>query len=193
MEFIPEKDAESDNPDAIPLSDVKKGSRYEFVMTGSNGWYRYRTGDLLTFTDTDPYIVTQIARKGRTVNMAGEKLTEMHVLNAIESATAKTGARVMDYTVVGEINRSEGLPFYTLAAMFGNEVDPVEFVTAFEEHIKSNNMEFRIVRETGALGATQLRTMRMSLAEKVLKTTHVQAKPISLTTDPSVLELCEAT
>jgi len=189
MEFIPEREVESEDAHAIPLSEVKKGNRYEFVMTGANGWYRYRPGDLLTIASTDPYTVTKIARTGRAINMAGEKLSEAHVQNAISAASEKTGASVMDYTVVGMLDRAEGLPYYTLAAMFGDETNPGDFVIAFEDEIKATNTEFKILRETGALGPTQIEYMHKSFAEEVVRETHVQAKPIPLTDDTRVLDI----
>ncbi|UCE09945.1 MAG: GH3 auxin-responsive promoter family protein [Candidatus Thorarchaeota archaeon] len=190
LEFIRQRDSEKEHPEAIPLSDVKKNERYEIVVTSENGWYRYRPGDLVTFVEVSPFSVRQIARKGRVVNMAGEKMAEAHVAAAIKAASAKTNAQVMDYTVVGSIEH--GLPFYTLAAMFsGNDVDPLEFVAAFEDNIKYSNMEFKIVRESGALGPTRLLRMRRSLAEEVVRESHAQAKPVPLTTDTSVLALCE--
>ncbi|MHA1959853.1 MAG: GH3 family domain-containing protein [Candidatus Thorarchaeota archaeon] len=192
LEFIRARDSHLENPAVIPLADVKKNERYEIVITTPNGWYRYRPGDLMTFKDTDPYTVIKIARKGRVVNMAGEKLSEAHVSNAIRAACLKTGAQIMDYSVVGDIDAAAGLPYYTVAAMFGGEEpDLVDFIVAFEEDIKASNGEFLVVRESGALGATKLARMKTSLAEEVVRRTHVQAKPIPLTTDTSVLATCE--
>ncbi|MEM2143549.1 MAG: GH3 auxin-responsive promoter family protein, partial [Candidatus Thorarchaeota archaeon] len=37
LEFIPERDMDSPDPRVVPLSDVKKGDRYEVVVTSTNG------------------------------------------------------------------------------------------------------------------------------------------------------------
>ncbi len=190
FEFIPESEVESPEPTVIRLSDVKKGGRYEMLITNLGGWTRYRLGDLMTFTSTDPYTVRKIGRKGRVVNLSGEKVSEAHVSHAIETACAKTGCKIMDYTVVGEV--IDGIANYTIAAMFRDPLtDSLEFVAAFEEALGQSNMEFRFNRETGALGPTRLVIMRTSYFESVLKETHVQAKPVPLTTDTSVLAFCE--
>ena len=191
LEFISEDDVESENPTAIPLSDVKKGNRYEIVMSNQNGWYRYRLGDMVTITRTDPYTVRSISRRGGIVSLAGEKLSDTHVINAMADACKATGAQVMDYSVVGVAEG--GIPYYAVAAMFHDEVDSVDFVNAFEEAIGRVNWEFTNSRGMGALGPTILRKMRKSMHEEVVKETHLQAKPVPLTMDKSVFAVCEAT
>ncbi len=191
LEFIPESETEKEHPKVIPLSELKKNSRYEIVLTNLNGWYRYRVGDMLTVTGTEPYTVASIGRKGRVVNLSGEKLSDAHVTNAIAYASAKTGVEVEDYTVVGEVK--DGLPRYVIAALFNNDgVDAVEFVNAFEDNIRANNEEFRIVRDMKALGATVLMKMKSSHHEALVKATHIQRKPVPISTDTRILEMCEA-
>jgi len=190
FEFIPENEVQSPNPTVIPLAEVKKGSRYEMVLTNNGGFYRYRLGDMMTFTDTDPYTIRSIGRRGRVVNMSGEKLSDKHVANAMAAASSRTGAQVTDYCMVGMVEN--GVPHYTLALMLGNDgIDVVEFVMALEEALMADSEEFRIVRESGALGPTTVTRMKTSYFEKVVQTTHIQAKPMTLTTDTQVLAMCE--
>ena len=90
-------------------------------------------------------------------------------------------------------SQEKGLPHYTIAALFRDvNVDTFEFIGAFEDSLMKSNNEFRIVREVGALGATTLVRMNKSLFEDAVKASPMQAKPISLTTDISVLTDCEA-
>ncbi len=190
FEFIPESQILEVDPDVIPLSDVKKGHRYEIVVTNNGGYYRFRVGDMMTFTNTDPYTVRHIGRKGKVVNLSGEKITDAHVTNAMNETCRKTGAEVVDYTLVGMI--AEGVPHYTLAAMFRSDnVDAVEFIRVFEEEIMTSNNEFRIVREMGALGPTTMRKMIAPYSEAVIRKSLIQAKPITLTTNQEVLAECE--
>jgi hypothetical protein len=189
FEFIPEHEVDSENPTTVPLSDVKKGNRYELVMSNHNGWYRYRLGDMVTFSRTDPYTVRSISRKGGTVSLAGEKLSDAHVINAMSEACMVTGAQVMDYSVVGVADGR--IPYYVIAAMFHDDVDSTEFVNAFETAIGKVNWEFTNSQGMGALGPTILRKMMKSQHEEMVKETHLQAKPIPLTMDKSVFAVCE--
>jgi hypothetical protein len=95
----------------------------------------------------------------------------------------------MDYSVVAMTE--EGLGHYAIAAMFAKEVDSVEFIMAYEQAMKDSNEEFRVVRETGALGATRLYKLQTSAFDTRIHEYHSQAKPVVLTRDPSVLRLCE--
>lgn len=191
FEFIPEEYSDDTTPEVVPLSDVKKGHRYEIVITNIQGYYRYRPGDMVTVASTDPYSIRSVSRRGRVVNLSGEKISEAHVSAAMGSACAKTGAEVVDYTVLGTVEN--GLGHYTIAALFREtDVNVVDFVLAFEESMKTVSDEFRVVRETGALGPTVLRKLRASHFEEIVRRNHLQAKPVALTTDASVLSMCEA-
>ena len=68
----------------------------------------------------------------------------------------------------------DGLSRYVIAALFNTEnVDAVEFVTAYEESIRENNREFRIVRDMKALGTRVL--MRMNKTRR-----NIQQKTLDL-------------
>jgi acyl-CoA synthetase (AMP-forming)/AMP-acid ligase II len=191
LEFIPEHEVDSPNPTVLPLADLKKGFRYEVVVTNSNGWYRYRLGDIVTISKTDPYTLRKISRKGKVTNLAGEKVSESHIIQAVSEASRQTSAEVMDYSVVANVEH--GVPHYTIAAMFRNNVNSVDFVQAFEDALGQANWEFANSRGMGGLGPTTLEKLRVSAHEKLVRETHLQAKPVPLTTDMSVLDLTEET
>ncbi|MHA3962837.1 MAG: GH3 family domain-containing protein [Candidatus Thorarchaeota archaeon SMTZ1-45] len=174
FEFIPETDTQKDDPRVIPLSDVKKGHRYEIVLTNLMGYTRYRIGDMLTFIDTDPFSVYRIGRKGRVVNLTGEKLSDAHVNEGIAAACKKTGAQLNDYTVMGTINGSRA--YYTISVMFQNEVSLSEFAMAFDEAVSSANGEFKHSLEFGALCPSIALKMDFSHTENIIESSHIQAK-----------------
>ncbi len=184
FEFIPESDIEKEDPTVIPLSEVKKGGRYEIVLTNLMGYTRYRIGDVMTFKDTEPYSVYRIGRKGKSVNLTGEKLSDAHVTEGMAYATKLTGAEIIDYNVSGTIG--EGQANYVIAAMFNNDVDHNEFARAFDECVGKNNGEFRYVQEFGSLGRTVVKKMTSSHTESIIERTHIQAKA-----EPLAIEISE--
>ncbi len=188
-EFIPVDEVDDPEPTVVSLSDVKRGERYEMVVTNLNGYVRYRTGDLMTFTSTDPYTVRSIARKGRVLNFSGEKLSEAHINKAMRETCRRTGCRIEDYAIVGVVEN--GVAYYGVAIMSSDEVDPLNFIATFEEALGEINLEFKLNRETGALGPTKLFKMQSSFFEHVVETTHLQAKPRVLTNDSSLLATCK--
>jgi len=174
FEFIPESDIEKEDPTVIPLADVKKGRRYELVITNMMGYTRYRIGDLVTFKDTDPYSVYRIGRKGKSVNLTGEKLSDAHVTEGVSYATMETGAQILDYNVYGTIGK--GQANYVIEAMFNNDINPIEFARAFDECVGRNNGEFKYVQEFGSLGPTIVKKVTTSYTESIIEQTHIQAK-----------------
>ena len=131
-----------------------------------------------------------ISRKGNVVNLSGEKISTAHVTTAITAACIKTGAEVMDYTVYGTVEN--GIGHYEIMAMFNNvDVDAEEFLAAFEGAMKSINNEFKVVRETGALGPTVLKVVENSIYDRIVKKSHCQSKPVPLAADPNFLDFLE--
>ncbi len=178
FEFIPENEVDKEHPKVIPLSEVQKGRRYEMVLTNMLGYTRYRVGDMLTFIDTDPYSVHRIGRKGRVVNLAGEKLTDAHVNEGIAAACRRTGAQLADYTVLGSIDGSRA--YYTISAMFQNKIELAEFARAFDDAVGANNGEFKHSLEFGALDPSVAIQMKTSHTEGIIKSNHIQSKPVPL-------------
>ncbi|MCJ7817770.1 MAG: GH3 auxin-responsive promoter family protein [Candidatus Thorarchaeota archaeon] len=178
FEFIPEKDINKEVPDVIPLSEVKKGHRYEMVLTNRLGYTRYRVGDMLTILDTDPFSVHRIGRKGRVVNLAGEKLSDAHVNSAIAAACRETDARLSDFTVLGKIEGSRA--HYTISVMLENQVNLDEFARAFDDSVCAANGEFKHSLEFGALDPTVAIIMETSHTESIIKSNHIQAKSVPL-------------
>ncbi len=183
FEFIPESEIEKEDPTVIPLSEVTKGGRYELVLTNMMGYTRYRIGDVMTFKDTEPYSVYRIGRKGKSVNLTGEKLSDAHVTEGVAYATKVTNAEVLDYNVYGTIG--EGQANYVIAAMFNNDVNPIEFAQAFDECVGRNNGEFKYVQEFGSLGPTIVKKMTTSHTESIIERTHIQAKAEPLAVEVS--------
>ena len=181
FEFIPEKEIDKEVPNVIPLSEVKKGHRYEMVLTNMLGYTRYRVGDMLTILDTDPFSVHRIGRKGRVVNLAGEKLTDAHVNNAIAAACRETDAQLSDYTVFGKIDGSRA--YYTMSLMLQNDISLDAFARAFDDSVSAGNGEFKHSLEFGALDPTIAIRMVTSHTEGIIKSNHIQAKSLPLSTE----------
>ena len=94
-EFIP-----TANPLAapVPLWGVEKGVNYEMVITTSCGLWRYRLGDTVTFTGTNPYKFRISGRTKCFINAFGEELVQDNADQALAAACRETAAEVADYT-----------------------------------------------------------------------------------------------
>lgn len=98
-EFIAFSDYSAGNMHAIELKDIKQGIPYVLVISTINGLVRYIIGDVLTFTNLDPFMFRITGRTQEFINAFGEDLLLSHVLNALMKTNEKYGSSVRDYTV----------------------------------------------------------------------------------------------
>ncbi|MTB53545.1 GH3 auxin-responsive promoter family protein [Lewinella sp. W8] len=98
-EFIAWEDFQRGNMEAIPLSEVRQGTVYVMLITTVAGLYRYPMGDLIEFTETDPYRIKILGRTQEFINAFGEDLLRSEAEAALLEACQKTGSVVREYTV----------------------------------------------------------------------------------------------
>lgn len=98
-EFIPVNELRETSEKAIPLYEVKTGQNYEMVITTNAGLWRYRLGDTVRFTCTDPYRFIITGRTKHFLNAFGEEVIIENAEKALRIACEKTNSRVREYTV----------------------------------------------------------------------------------------------
>jgi hypothetical protein len=98
-EFIPMDQYGTEAQQAIPLWEVKVGKNYAIIITTNAGLWRYKIGDTVRFTSTDPYRIKITGRTKHHINVFGEELIIENAENALEQICQKTGAQIKDYTV----------------------------------------------------------------------------------------------
>lgn len=97
-EFIPMHSWEEENPATLTLEEVKTGEQYAIVITTNAGLWRYRIGDTVTFTSTDPFRIKITGRTAHFINAFGEELIIDNAEKAMAETCEATGARIRDYT-----------------------------------------------------------------------------------------------
>ena len=83
----------------IPLSDVEIDKNYAVVITTNAGLWRYKIGDTIRFTSTDPYRIKVSGRTKHHINVFGEELIIENAEDALKKVCKKTKAEIVDYTV----------------------------------------------------------------------------------------------
>jgi len=97
-EFIPSEFAQEENPLTIGLADVQVGKSYAMVVSTNSGLWRYKIGDVVRFTSTNPYRIRIAGRTKHFINAFGEELVVENADVAVAYACQKTGLIVNDYT-----------------------------------------------------------------------------------------------
>ncbi len=98
-EFIPMNNYGSEEQQAIALWDVEIGKNYAIIITTNAGLWRYKIGDTVRFTSTDPYRIKVTGRTKHHINVFGEELIIENAEEALKQICNKTGAQIKDYTV----------------------------------------------------------------------------------------------
>lgn len=152
-EFIPETEIDSPQPAALMAHELELGKSYFLVPTTAAGLYRYHISDLIRvtgFVGRTP-LVEFLGKGHRFSNLTGEKLSEHHVTQAMERASAASGYHPTAYGVAPVWD--DARPFY---AVFVEEPDATDavgnFLRLFDAELQTQNSEYEAKRQGGRLG-----------------------------------------
>ena len=134
------------NEDYISLKDVKTEIDYEIIISTNSGLWRYRIGDIVRFTSTNPY---RIIIKGRTkncINTFGEELMVHNTDQAISAACKKTNCKITEYTVA-PIFFEDTSGAHEWAIEFNKLPKEIDvFNQILDEELKKNNSDYEAKR-----------------------------------------------
>jgi len=97
-EFIPMDNYGTSDEKVIPLSEVEEGKNYAVVITTNAGLWRYKIGDTVRFTSTNPYRIKVTGRTKHHINVFGEELIIENAESALRKVSQLTNAEIVDYT-----------------------------------------------------------------------------------------------
>ncbi|HXB42100.1 MAG TPA: GH3 auxin-responsive promoter family protein, partial [Bacteroidia bacterium] len=97
-EFIPVDDLHSENPRIYNISEININTVYELLISTNAGLWRYRLGDTVQFTNTNPYRFIITGRTKHFINVFGEELMIHNAELALKTACEKTHALINEYT-----------------------------------------------------------------------------------------------
>jgi hypothetical protein len=162
FEFIPEDQAEDEEPETVEACDLLEGRNYFIVLTTAGGLYRYNIFDLVRcvgFHGKAPVI--EFLNKGAHFSsLAGEKLSEHQVITAVEAAQLVIGLRLRSYLLLPIWGDP---PYYGLlveARDLNRPGSADRLAEVVEAQLRLHNLEYANRRDTLRLGA--VRTSRLS-------------------------------
>ncbi len=171
LEFIPEAAYEAGETSTVGVHALQDGARYLVVLTTSGGAYRYVLGDVVEVCgrfERTPCI--RFVRKiGAHCNLAGEKLDEAHVNEAVGAALAAMGPRVTWFCLVpypGDV------PGYALhvepTSAPGDEAAwRADLAHRVDEGLGAAARDYRSARAGGSLGPVRVRLVAPGSTERL--------------------------
>jgi hypothetical protein len=167
-EFIEKGGLRAKDARTLLCDELKEGEEYFIVVTTAGGLYRYNIDDIVRVTgffNKTPMI--EFMQKGLSAtSLAGEKLYESHLNEAVMAALEKHGLIVEFFSAVAETALSR----YAFLVEFSEKTPSEEhkkfFLESIEEGLVSRNVEYQFTRNAQILKPPVLKIIRKGDFEK---------------------------
>ncbi|MBR6029767.1 MAG: GH3 auxin-responsive promoter family protein [Clostridia bacterium] len=153
FEFLPD-DAPADCTETLNIDQLEVGKEYEIIITNLSGFYRYRIKDVikvLGYEGESPKI-TFSYRKSQLLDLAGDKITESMMDEAIRRTGDELGVNIIDYTVYP--NREDSPSHYEFLIEPEKMLDPSkcdEYLRILEKHLGEVNPVYKECVDTNEI------------------------------------------
>ncbi len=185
-EYIPLAETTSPNPTTLEVHQLKKGESYEVVMTHSNGFYRYRMGDIIKVVDhyNELPIYELEGRAGTLLDIAAERTTEEMSLWSINQAVESRSYHLIDFTTMIDLNCSPQryLFFVELTEscqLSATELSQLEqtFSEELEKNLKIANSYYETKRSLNAIDQPKVLLVEKSTFRTAVEILAAQGVP----------------
>ena len=147
FEFIPMDEFDSPQPTAVPLWGIETERNYAMVITTSSGLWRYIIGDMVRFTQRNPYKFIITGRTKSFINAFGEELIVDNAEKGLAEACRQTGAEVLEYTAAPVFMDANGKCRHQWVVEFSREPDNLEhFASVLDETLQRLNSDYEAKR-----------------------------------------------
>lgn len=148
-EFIPMDVYGTELQDAIPpLWEVTTNVNYAIIITTNAGLWRYKIGDTVRFTSTNPYRIKITGRTKHHINVFGEELIIENAEEALKNICLKTGgAEIKDYTAGPIFMEGKEKGAHEWIIEFRKPPEDLNYFTEFLDNaLKSLNSDYEAKR-----------------------------------------------
>ncbi len=146
-EFIPMDTYGTSKQKIIRLSDVEKGKNYALLITTNAGLWRYKIGDTIRFTSTNPYRIRVSGRTKHHINAFGEELIIENAENALKKVCKTTDSEIVDYTAAPIFMKGKEKGAHEWLIEFKTPPKDInQFNKLFDDALKSLNSDYEAKR-----------------------------------------------
>ncbi len=146
-EFIPMETYGTTEERALPLTEVETGKNYAVVITTNAGLWRYKIGDTVRFTSTNPYRIRVSGRTKHHINVFGEELIIENAEQALKKASLLSNCEIIDYTAAPIFMEGKEKGAHEWIIEFKTPPKNFEtFKTALDEALQEVNSDYEAKR-----------------------------------------------
>ncbi len=152
-EFRPVHDDSMDN--ILTLDQLKEGEDYELIITNLSGFYRYKMQDVIRCTGkyNNMPTIQFLYRLNQTVNLAGEKTTEMVLRNTLQRAEEKFNFDLVEFSMYPDSDASPPKYVFLIEALnIPQNIKKEDIKNFIEEDLSISNPSFGDKIKNGILG-----------------------------------------
>ncbi len=152
FEFV-EVDCNVDIPENIlGAHELEIGKSYYILFTNGSGLYRYNINDIIRVTGFyNEFPLFEFIQKGEGItSLTGEKLSEQHVVRAVQEASRAKNIVIEFFTMFCDVKNY----CYKLYAEFSKDISGSQkhsFIASVDEHLKYVNIEYAAKRGSNRL------------------------------------------
>ncbi|MFC4633940.1 GH3 auxin-responsive promoter family protein [Dokdonia ponticola] len=170
-EFIPMDAYGTPDQKIIQLSEVEVNKNYAVVITTNAGLWRYKIGDTVRFTSTNPYRIRVSGRTKHHINVFGEELIIENTDVALGIAAKETQSEIVDYTAAPIFMKGKEKGAHEWIIEFKNPPQNLEdFNTKLDNALRSVNSDYDAKRfNNTTLNAPVVHSARQDLFYDWLK------------------------
>ena len=181
FEFIPESEIDSPNPTILLADELSVGENYYILFSTAAGLYRYHINDVIKVVGHHhkcPLIEFQY-KGGNISSFTGEKLTELQVTQAMQSALRETASSCRFFTLLPEFRPN---PHYKLLIEFEAEQKAQDeqaqiVLSAFEKNLRQLNAEYETKRTSQRLDPPEVALLNSGAYEILRKRLSAKGTP----------------
>jgi hypothetical protein len=146
-EFIPMEAYGLPDQKVLPLWEVEENKNYAIIITTNSGLWRYKIGDTVRFTSTNPYRIKITGRTKHHINAFGEELIIENAEEALKNSCRKTGAEIIDYTAAPVFMSRKEKGAHEWIIEFRKAPEEIQYFTeVLDNALKSLNSDYEAKR-----------------------------------------------
>ena len=161
FEFIPEEQADREQPETVEATDLIEGRRYFIIPTTSGGLYRYQIHDLVEcvgFEGKAPRLVF-LNKGAHFSSLTGEKLSEFQVVAAVGAAQRNLGIRLTSFLLLPTWGDPPRYNLLVEQSDLNGEASSARLAAEVEAELSKANQEYENRRATLRLDPIRIRRL----------------------------------
>ncbi len=142
-EFIPIKELQKEQPQRIPLHEVKTGEQYALVISTNAGLWGYMIGDIVKFVSVNPYRLIVTGRTKHYISAFGEHVIGEEVEDSLLNTSTIFQRKIIEFTVAPMIQQGQGKSYHEWFIEFDElPADISEFALKLDEQMRTLNIYY---------------------------------------------------